>query len=160
MSKRTLKRQLNLFQTILLGTAGTLGSGIFILTGLAAEVAGPATFLAILVGGFLYPGIGVMLGPLSEQTLAGMHADWTVMGIGGISPKGLTNTHLLIVESEKRMIEAGSRLMVVADHSKFGKNALTYLCGIEEVDMIVTDSDLASEHRQWLEQQELECAEA
>jgi len=52
-SKRTLKRELNLFQTILLGTAGTLGSGIFVLTGLAAEVAGPATFLAILLGGFL-----------------------------------------------------------------------------------------------------------
>ena len=37
----------------MLGTAGTLGSGIFVLTGLAAQVAGPATFLAILVGGFL-----------------------------------------------------------------------------------------------------------
>ncbi len=44
MAKRTLKRQLTLFQTILLGTAGTLGSGIFVLTGLAADVAGPATF--------------------------------------------------------------------------------------------------------------------
>lgn len=53
MAKRTLKRQLNLFQTILLGTAGALGSGIFVLTGLAAEVAGPAAFLAILIGGFL-----------------------------------------------------------------------------------------------------------
>jgi amino acid transporter/nucleotide-binding universal stress UspA family protein len=53
MPGRTLKRQLNLFQTILLGTAGGLGSGIFILTGLAAEVAGPAALLAILVGGFL-----------------------------------------------------------------------------------------------------------
>lgn len=53
MSKRTLKRQLSLFQVIMLGTAGTLGSGIFVLTGLAADVAGPATFLAILVGGFL-----------------------------------------------------------------------------------------------------------
>jgi amino acid transporter len=53
MSKRTLKRQLNLFQVIMLGTAGTLGSGIFVLTGLAAEVAGPMTFLAIFIGGFL-----------------------------------------------------------------------------------------------------------
>ena len=53
MSKRTLKRQLNLLQVIMLGTAGTLGSGIFVLTGLAAGVAGPATFLAILIGGFL-----------------------------------------------------------------------------------------------------------
>lgn len=53
MKKRTLKRQLNLYQTILLGTAGALGPGIFMLTGLAAEVAGPATFIAFLVGGIL-----------------------------------------------------------------------------------------------------------
>lgn len=52
-NKRVLKRQLNLLQVIMLGTAGTLGSGIFVLTGLAAAVAGPATFLAILIGGFL-----------------------------------------------------------------------------------------------------------
>ncbi len=37
----------------MLGTAGALGSEMFILTGLAAEVAGPATVLAVLVGGFL-----------------------------------------------------------------------------------------------------------
>jgi len=53
MFKRTLKRQLNLFQTIMLGTAGALGAQIFILTGHAAEIAGPATLIAILVGGFL-----------------------------------------------------------------------------------------------------------
>lgn len=53
MSKRTLKRQLSLFQTIMLGTAGALGSGIFVLTGLAADVAGPATVLAIVIGGLL-----------------------------------------------------------------------------------------------------------
>lgn len=53
MFKRTLKRQLNLFQTIMLRTAGALGAQIFILTGHAAEIAGPATLIAILVGGFL-----------------------------------------------------------------------------------------------------------
>ncbi|MHC1773219.1 MAG: amino acid permease [Flexilinea sp.] len=53
MAKRTLKRQLNLIQVIMLGTAGTLGSGIFILTGHAAAVAGPATVLAVIIGGIL-----------------------------------------------------------------------------------------------------------
>jgi len=53
MPKRTLKRQLSLLQTIMLGTAGAIGSGIFILTGHAAAVAGPAAILAILLGGFL-----------------------------------------------------------------------------------------------------------
>jgi len=53
MAKRTLKRQLNLIQVIMLGTAGTLGSGIFILTGHAAAVAGPAAILAVIIGGIL-----------------------------------------------------------------------------------------------------------
>ncbi len=53
MAKRTLKRQLNLVQVIMLGTAGTLGSGIFILTGHAAAVAGPASILAVIIGGLL-----------------------------------------------------------------------------------------------------------
>lgn len=37
----------------MLGTAGTLGSGIFILTGHAAAVAGPAAILAVIIGGLL-----------------------------------------------------------------------------------------------------------
>ena len=53
MAKRTLKRQLNLFQVIMLGSAGAIGSGIFVLTGLAVQISGPAAFLAILLGGFL-----------------------------------------------------------------------------------------------------------
>lgn len=53
MAKRTLKRQLSLSQVIMLGTAGTLGSGIFILTGHAAGVAGPASILAVIIAGIL-----------------------------------------------------------------------------------------------------------
>jgi amino acid transporter/nucleotide-binding universal stress UspA family protein len=53
MAKRTLKRQLNLLQVIMLGTAGTLGSGIFVLTGHAAAVAGPAAIIAVIIAGIL-----------------------------------------------------------------------------------------------------------
>lgn len=53
MSKRRLKRQLNLAQVIMLGTAGTLAAEIFVLTGHAAGMAGPAAVLALLIGGLL-----------------------------------------------------------------------------------------------------------
>ncbi|HQE91831.1 MAG TPA: amino acid permease [Anaerolineae bacterium] len=53
MSKRKLKRQLNLLQVIMLGTAGTIAAEIFVLTGHAAGMAGPATVLALLIGGIL-----------------------------------------------------------------------------------------------------------
>jgi APA family basic amino acid/polyamine antiporter len=53
MAKRRLKRQLNLLQVIMLGTAGTIAAGIFVMTGHAAGIAGPYTVLAFLVGGVL-----------------------------------------------------------------------------------------------------------
>jgi amino acid transporter/nucleotide-binding universal stress UspA family protein len=53
MPKRKLKRQLNLPQVIMLGSAGAIGAEIFVLTGHAAELAGPAVVLALLIGGFL-----------------------------------------------------------------------------------------------------------
>jgi amino acid transporter/nucleotide-binding universal stress UspA family protein len=53
MSKRRLRRQLNLLQVVMLGTGGTIGAEIFVLTGHAAAIAGPFTVLAILLGGLL-----------------------------------------------------------------------------------------------------------
>ena len=53
MSKRKLKRQLNLLQVIMLGTAGTIAAEIFVLTGHAAGIAGPDTVLALIIGGVL-----------------------------------------------------------------------------------------------------------
>jgi amino acid transporter/nucleotide-binding universal stress UspA family protein len=53
MSKRKLKRQLNLLQVIMLGTAGTIAAEIFVLTGHAAGIAGPDAVLALVIGGFL-----------------------------------------------------------------------------------------------------------
>jgi len=53
MSKRRLKRQLNLAQVVMLGTAGTIAAEVFVLTGHAAALVGPATILALLSNGLL-----------------------------------------------------------------------------------------------------------
>jgi amino acid transporter/nucleotide-binding universal stress UspA family protein len=53
MAKRKLKRQLNLLQVIMLGTAGTIAAEIFVLTGHAAGIAGPKAVLALVLGGVL-----------------------------------------------------------------------------------------------------------
>lgn len=53
MGKRRLKRQLNLVQVVMLGTAGTVAAEIFVLTGHAAGIAGPAVVLALLIAGLL-----------------------------------------------------------------------------------------------------------
>ncbi len=53
MAKRKLKRQLNLLQVIMLGTAGTIAAEIFVLTGHVAKMAGPETVLALVLAGLM-----------------------------------------------------------------------------------------------------------
>lgn len=53
MRGRRLKRQLNLLQVVMLGTVGTIGAEIFVLTGYAAGLVGPATVLVLIIGGLL-----------------------------------------------------------------------------------------------------------
>jgi DeoR/GlpR family transcriptional regulator of sugar metabolism len=49
------------------------------------------------------------------------------------------------------MIDVSRRVMIVADHTKFGKPAMVQLAPIEVVDTVVSDADLAPEYRQMLE---------
>jgi amino acid transporter/nucleotide-binding universal stress UspA family protein len=66
MIKRKLKRQLSLAQVVMLGTAGAIGAQIFVLTGHAAGMAGPALVLALIIGGLLSYSIALNYGELAS----------------------------------------------------------------------------------------------
>lgn len=53
MNERRLKRALTLPQVLMLGTAGTIAAELFVLTGHAADKAGPASVLVLLLVGLL-----------------------------------------------------------------------------------------------------------
>jgi DeoR/GlpR family transcriptional regulator of sugar metabolism len=105
-----------------------------------------------LTGGFLYPRLGVLLGPFCEQMLETVSADVLIMGSGGITESGLSNNNTLIVGSERKMIHASSQVIIVADHSKFGRKALVPLAPLEEADVIVTDSAAPEEYCRLVEE--------
>ena len=105
----------------------------------------------ILIGGYIYPRTGVALGPLAIATMQSIRVRTAILGAGGIVPEGIYNSNSLLVETERQMMSCGQEVMIVADHTKFGRLALARLCGLEEVDQIVVDSGLADENRAMLE---------
>lgn len=105
-----------------------------------------------LTGGFLYPGLGVLLGSFCEEMLAGVSADLAIMGVAGVTAAGLSNNNALVVGTEKKMIAAARKVMIVADRSKFGRQAMVPLASLDEVDLIVSDGALAPAHRRLLRQ--------
>ncbi len=67
MSTRKLKRQLGLAQVVMLGTAGAIGGEIFVLTGYAAGMAGPAFVVALILAGLLSYSIALNYGELASS---------------------------------------------------------------------------------------------
>jgi DeoR family fructose operon transcriptional repressor len=104
-----------------------------------------------LTGGYLYPRLRVMLGPFCEQMLNAVRADVLIMGIGSITEAGFSNNNTLVVGSERKMIEISSRVIIVADHTKFGRGAMIPLAPLDVADVVVSDRDLSPEYRTMLE---------
>jgi DeoR family fructose operon transcriptional repressor len=96
-----------------------------------------------LTGGYLYPRLRAMVGPLCEQMLEGVTADVLVMGIGGVTEAGFSNNNSLVVGSERKMIEVSRKVIVLADHTKFGRGAMIPLAPLDVADILVSDKDLA-----------------
>jgi DeoR/GlpR family transcriptional regulator of sugar metabolism len=105
-----------------------------------------------LTGGSLYPRLGIQFGPICERMLHSISADVAILGIRGISPDGLSDASTLVVESIRAMIKCAEQVIIVADHTKFGRNAMTHVATLDELDQIISDSDLAPEHRQFLDE--------
>jgi len=103
-----------------------------------------------LTGGYLFPRLRVTLGPLCEQMLSGVMADVLIMGIGGITAEGFSNTNTLVVSPQRKMIEVSHKVVIVADHTKFGRRAVMPLAPLDVADTVVSDTGLPAEYREML----------
>jgi DeoR family fructose operon transcriptional repressor len=123
---------------------------------IALALEGEREIETTLTGGFLYPRLRVTLGPLCEQMLSGVAADVLIMGIGGVTADGFSNGNSLVVGSERKMIEVARKVIIVADHTKFGRNAMIQVAPLNVADYVVSDSGLAEEYQELLHGQGVE----
>ncbi len=110
-----------------------------------------------LTGGYLYPRLGVQLGPICERMLNSVSADMLIMGIRGVTNSGISDSNSLIVESIRSMIKVARTVVVVADRSKFGRNAMIHVADLSEIDQVVSDKDLDAENQAMLKANGVEC---
>ena len=109
-----------------------------------------------LTGGYFYPRLGVQLGPICERMLSSVSADILIMGIRGITASGISDHNSLIVASILAMIKAARKVVLVADHSKFGLDAMVHVATLNEVDQVVSDSALDQQYQQMLKENGVE----
>jgi DeoR family fructose operon transcriptional repressor len=107
----------------------------------------------VLLGGYIYPRTGVALGPWTVRMMEDIHVHQAILSVGGITDKGLFNSNLLLVETERQMMRCADEVVVVADHTKVGRQALAFLCKLPDVDTLIVDRGLSKDQRSLVEDQ-------
>ena len=102
----------------------------------------------VLTGGLMYPRYGVFLGPTAENVLSTIHTKTMFMSVAGIHDGSLYNQNVLLVQSELRMMQQAQQVILLADAGKFGQQALSRLCALDEIDVVVADAALPDEQRE------------
>jgi len=97
----------------------------------------------VLIGGYLHGRTGVLIGPYANQMLAELNVQTAVLSVAGANEKGFYNSNLLLVETERQMMRAADRVIIVADSTKFGRSSLARLCPLEAVRCVVVDKGIS-----------------
>jgi DeoR/GlpR family transcriptional regulator of sugar metabolism len=105
----------------------------------------------ILTGGVRTPS-DALVGPFAVSALRTIHVDLVFMGVHGMDPhSGFTTPNVLEADTDRALVEAGRRLVVVADHTKWGIIGISSIARLDQADTLITDTELAPDARETLE---------
>lgn len=106
-----------------------------------AELIGNMEVDVLMLGGHLTQATATVAGPYAEQMLRDHTFRKLFLGCDGYDPDhGLTTTNTLEAHLHRLMIDVAEEVIVVADASKFGRRGLSRVCGIDSLDVFITDA--------------------
>ena len=105
---------------------------------LALEPAIP-NFTVVVTGGTLRPLQHSLVDPLADVLFERVRVGIAFVGCNGVDARaGVTNLNLPEAEVKRRMLRAAAKRIVVADGSKIGEVTLARLCGVTDIDLLIT----------------------
>ena len=104
----------------------------------------------LLTGGLRTPS-DALVGPIAIAALRSLHLDAVFMGVHGMDARaGFSTPNLLEAETNRAMVAAGRRLIVIADSTKWGVVGLSSMARLSEAATVVTDVGLSDSARRIL----------
>ncbi|WP_394940050.1 DeoR/GlpR family DNA-binding transcription regulator [Psychromicrobium sp. YIM B11713] len=105
----------------------------------------PTQNTVLLTGGERTPS-DALVGPIATQSLQQLHLDLLFLGVHGFdAAAGFTTPNLLEAEMDRALVAASRRVVVLADHSKWGIMGVSSIASFEEVEEVISDDGLAPE---------------
>ncbi|MFE5642109.1 DeoR/GlpR family DNA-binding transcription regulator [Rhodococcus sp. NPDC056516] len=99
-----------------------------------------ATVRLLLPGGTVRSGETSVVGPMVEQNLATLRFDTVLLTCCGLSrTSGVTAYDMQDAAVKRAALTSSTRVIAVADSSKFTRTALAVVCALDRIDVLVTD---------------------
>ena len=121
------------------------GRGITVLTNSldSAQALRNSQTKVVLTGGYLRQVAGSFTGPLAVQTIKALRVDHAFISAKGVLiPDGLMDSDIDEVEVKRSFITSATNATALIDSSKFGKHALSKICDLDKLGLVLTDSNL------------------
>lgn len=100
----------------------------------------------LLTGGKVRRGEESLSGPAAIATLALHRFDKYIMTVSGLDMRsGCTEWNIEDAEIKRTALKVSQSTIVAADSTKVGKTAFAHICEIQDVSVLVTDSNLEKE---------------
>ena len=110
----------------------------------ALELLNHQNIQVIQLGGNLRHSSSSVTGHYAQHILEHISCSLLFLGVDGIDlDYGCTTTSLEEALLNQKMMEASQRTIILADSSKFGKKSFGRICGLEQVDQVITDSGIS-----------------
>ncbi|WP_158674582.1 DeoR/GlpR family DNA-binding transcription regulator [Streptomyces hoynatensis] len=94
----------------------------------------------LLAGGVIAPE-GCLVGALATDTIRRLHVGTLFLGCGGLTPeRGFAFFDIEEAEVRRAMLEIAERVVVVMDHTKFGRTETIAVARLDQVDVLITDA--------------------
>lgn len=119
----------------------------------AMELSNREKISVITAGGTLLQKSLSFVGPQTTNALEHYHVNKAFISCQGIhASRGIRDSNEMQALVKKKMIEISDETYLLADYSKFGLQAFSKVAPIEEIDLIITDSNTSKEQIQEFEE--------
>jgi DeoR family transcriptional regulator, ulaG and ulaABCDEF operon transcriptional repressor len=97
----------------------------------------------LLPSGSLFREQNIILAPAGEDSMPRFHAPKLFMGAAAVGMSGVMQQDVILVAAERRLINRAEQVILLVDSSKFASSSGAIVCGLEEVDVLITDSGIS-----------------
>ena len=98
-----------------------------------------------------------MVGPVAEETLRRFRPSKAFLGTAGITvAEGMSNTNLPQTRVKQLLTEISEQVILLTDHTKFGRVSYSIVAPVDVLDMVITDNGISAEDKTALESRGIE----